>query len=278
MKKIVRPLLVLHENPVFRDRLRRAARNDFQFHWVTSWEGLREMVRSAPPAALVVVDPYRESPHPNQVSPALGNLLREFPSLTVLAAFEVGPGCFEQVRRLGEWGVAQVICLDEEHTVISLEQRLRSASGRPLRSLVERSLPPYTSGYARAILGAAVQVVSAGGHTRDLARALDITERTLTRWCQRAGLPVPRRLLAWMRILLAAELLDDPGRRVVDLAYACGYSADASLRLALKTFLGRTPTELRQEGAFAVASREFLAALAEARAKQRVSGEPAGRL
>lgn len=278
MKKIVRPLIILHGDLVFRERVRRAGGADFQLEFVPDWDVLREAVSAAPPAALVVVDPYAGSTRKEGVSPKLGDLLRQFPSLTVLAALEAGPGAFDHVRQLGEWGVVQVICLDEENTPFAIARRLRSAQGRPLRSLLERCLSPYTSGYARAILGVAVGVVSTGGHARDLARALHITTRTLARWCTRSGLPVPRRLLAWMRILLAAELLDDPGRTVLDVAFACGYSSDASLRLVLKTFLRRTPKELRREGAFGIASREFLAALAEGRARQRTGDGPAVRL
>ena len=68
-----------------------------------------------------------------------------------------------------------------------------------------------------------------------------------------------------MRILLAAELLDDPGRRITEVAAACGYAADSSLRHTLRTFVRMTPTELRHHGAFAVSSRLFLEALSEAR-------------
>ena len=57
--------------------------------------------------------------------------------------------------------------------------------------------------------------------------------RTVLRWAERAGLPAPRRMLAWMRILLAAVLLDDPGRTVLSVAHACGYSSDSSLRRAM---------------------------------------------
>ena len=72
-----------------------------------------------------------------------------------------------------------------------------------------------------------------------------------------------------MRILLAAELLDDPGRRISDVAAACGYAADSSLRHTLRTFLGMTPTELRAVGAFSFSSRLFLEALAEARSADK---------
>src|SRR5690606_25819214 len=114
--------------------------------------------------------------------------------------------------------------------------------------------PHYTSASARAILSAASAVVADGGQGKDLAKVLDITPRTLSRWCRKAGLPPPKRLLAWMRILLAAEFLDDPGRPVAAVAQACGYAADSSLRLALRRFTGFNPTDLRERGAFDTAA------------------------
>jgi AraC-like DNA-binding protein len=122
----------------------------------------------------------------------------------------------------------------------------------------------YASGAARAILAAATSVVVEGGYGGELARSLHVTTRTLSRWCRRARLPPPRRLLAWMRILLAGELLDDPGRTVSDVALSCGYAADSSLRHALRSFVGVNPSELRERGAFAVTAEAFVRELQEA--------------
>lgn len=100
---------------------------------------------------------------------------------------------------------------------------------------------------------------------------LYLSPRTLLRWCERAELPPPRRILVWMRVLMAAELLDDPGRTVSSVADACGYSSDNSLRRALQDFLQTTPTTLRRDGAFTAASRAFLKDLARTRDDVTVS-------
>jgi transcriptional regulator GlxA family with amidase domain len=71
-----------------------------------------------------------------------------------------------------------------------------------------------------------------------------------------------------MRILLAAELLDDPGRTVLSVAHACGYSSDSGLRRVTQKFLGTSPTTLREKGAFSRASQAFLKVLAKYRKGQ----------
>src|SRR5690606_19271666 len=201
----------------------------------------------------------------------LRTLLSEYPSTAVLAALEVRPERFDDLRTLGKWGVVQVISIDHDDTPHSIAQRLRGARGRPLRALLEEVLPPETSGRARAIVEAATDVVTVGDHGRDLASALHLSRRRLLRWCQRAGLPAPRRLLAWMRVLLACELLDDPGRTVLSVAHTCGYSSDSGLRRITQKFLKSSPTELRDRGAFRIAAAAFVDVLnAERQAKWQV--------
>jgi AraC-like DNA-binding protein len=265
MRTVRRPLLVMHPDVSFRERVRKAGGKEYQFEGVADWDELHDSMLEAPPAALLVVDPYVDTDPRNGPAPALRSLLAQFPSIAVVAAMEVTPACFEDVRTLGQWGVVQVISLNHDDTQHAIAQRLRAARGRPLRALLEQVLPPDTPGRARAIVEAAADVVAVGGHGSDLARALHLSRRTLLRWCIRAGLPAPRTLLAWMRVLQAAELLDDPGRTVLSVSMVCGYSSDSGLRRITQKFLGGSPTDLRASGAFSMAAKGFLKAFNESR-------------
>lgn len=265
-----RPLLVMHSNGAFKERIRRLGGRGYACTFIPSWEQLRAEVIASPPAAILVVDPYAGStPESPQLSADLRTLLWEFPSATVLAAVELRPGRSRDLRMLGEWGVTDIISLAEDDTHEAIYRRLRSIEGRSLQRLLERTLPPMLSGRTRMLMMTAAEVVAVGGKGRDLARRLHLSERTVLRWAERAGLPPPRRMLAWMRILLASSLLDDPGRSVLSVAHACGYSSDSSLRRAMQDFLGTGPSALRREGAFPTASRVFLTELAQTRAAGR---------
>ena len=270
MNRVVTPVLVLHADRAFRDRVKRACAERYAFMPVSSWAELRDALHSAPPLAMVIVDPYGGDYGTGSLSPSLQGILREFPSATVIAACELRDGCLEQVRTLGEWGVTRMISLQEEDTSLAIGRVLESTRGRPLRGLMQRSLIAAMGGRARAIVMSAADVVSTGGVGRDLARSLHITPRTLQRWCRRAGLLAPRQLLAWMRLLLAAELLDDPGRSVLGVALACGYSSDAALRNAFRAYLQLSPNALRHRGAFQTVSQAFLQALATAPPESRI--------
>lgn len=273
MQSVSRVLLVLHPDEAFRDRVHKAGSSRFRTWSVSSWETLREALQDAPPAALVVVDPYMEMPGRKELSPRLRSLLWEFPSVTILAAMTLRADRYRDFHTLGEWGVAEVIDMEEENTLEAAEHRLRAAYGHPIQRLLDRALPSYVSGRARAILFAAAEVAASGGQGRDLARLLHLSERTLLRWCERTDLPPPRRVMAWMRILFASDLLDDPGRTVLSVAHACGYVSDSSLRRAMQDFLGTAPTALREQGAFETASRVFQRELADIRRQARAQRE-----
>lgn len=262
-----RPLLVLHPDAAFRALLRGAAAREHEISWLGSWSELKRIIPNSAPAAIVVVDPYMESTE-RQMAPELRALLREFPSLTVIAALRTTDGGYRDVRTLGEWGVAEVLSLDIEATSEAVLRRLRNVRGHLVQSLLRRAMPGNISHRPLSLSLVAAETAASGGGSEALARRLRIPRRTLYRWTVTAGLPPPRRLLVWMRILLAAELLDDPGRRVSSVAYACGYSSDNALRTALSSFLENTPTALRREGAFATASEAFLAELADCRVRQ----------
>lgn len=261
-----RPLFFLHSDPVLRERVLRAAGERFECVTVPGWDSLTRFLSEAPLTAIAVVDPYAETPGRRELSDKLKTLLARFPSATVLAALEIRPGRFHDLRTLGEWGVAEVIALDRDETTESIARKIRSSQGRLLRSFLANSLPSFVSSRGRAVLVAAAEVAARVGQGSDLAESLHLTDRALLRWCERSHLPPPRRLLAWVRVLFAAELLDYPEQTVLSVAHTCGYATDSSLRRAVQEFTGSTPTELRRMGAFATAADAFLAELLRIRA------------
>jgi AraC-like DNA-binding protein len=280
MDSLSKRVLVLHGDPVLGECLTRAGQlGSLEVVSVASWDELLEIGRAEPPSTVAIVDPFDHDFGDEKLSPDLAALLNRLPSLPVVAAMYLHADAMEHARRLGSWGVVQVLDLYEERTPVAVLTRLQMATGRPLQLLLEQSLPKRLSGISRAIVAGAARTVAEGGKGEDLARSFHITSRTLSRWCRRAALPPPRRLLGWMRVLLAAELLDDSGRTVQNVAYACGYSSDTTLRQALRGFVGVTPTDLRQNGAFASTAKAFAEDLRAARSpahRFRTGAPPSG--
>ena len=72
-----------------------------------------------------------------------------------------------------------------------------------------------------------------------------------------------------MRILLSAQLLEDPGRTVASAALACGYTTDRTLRRVVQRFIGLDVPALRSGSLFAVAAWGLNAELRQLRESGR---------
>jgi AraC-like DNA-binding protein len=271
MHAAVRPLYLLHESAQLAERLREVPGGAFRLVPVADWAALARELARAPGTAVSVVDPRGGD---GGLADELRALLTRFPSATVVAALRVDPARADDLRTLLEWGVADVIALGREDTPVALARRIQAVQARGVNRLLRRALPRGVPSRARILLSAAAETVAAGGQVPELARTLGVNERTVPRWFHRADLPPPRRLLAWLRLLLAAELLDDETRSVPSVARACGYASEVSLKAALKQFMGAPPSELRRAGAFDTAARAFARELFELREAARARGRP----
>jgi AraC-like DNA-binding protein len=254
-------LFVLHSDLRFGERLARAAESSFRVARLRCWGDLVEQFAGAPPATLVVVDPYFGTGEDDGPSDELGVFLRRFPSAVVIAAFWHRHGRYRDVWALSRCGVAELLFLDEENSEALIGRRLAGARVRPVRELVQTLQLPL-AGRAEMILEAATEVVASGGMVRDLARKLCLSRQTLLRRCQTACLPPPRDLLRWVRALHAAAMLDDPGHSVRSVSQACGYADDRGLRRLFHGVAEMPPSQLRERGALRIVEGSFRASLA----------------
>lgn len=272
MQSPARTILLMHSAPELLSALRKAAGTGWRVWPAADWDALERGLRRVPPGAIAVVDPYAGHGGPGP-SPRLRELLTGFPSVTVVAALAVTGEAVPDLEPMVRWGVAELIDLGREDTPVALRQRLEAVQGRLVQRLLDRALPRATPTRTRSMLLAAAETVAGGGGAAELAARLGTTERSVLRWCRRADLPDPRRLLAWLRVLMAAEMMDDTARTLSSVARACGYSGDAALRNAVRSFLGAPPRELRGR-AFEHASSAFAAELFGLREAAHARGRP----
>lgn len=272
MQTVPRPILLLHSDPVLRDLLLRLSGEPYRVQRVPDWATLGRILRSSPPLTLAVVDPLAPGEGPPKLTDDLRAVLRGTPGLTVVAALRIPPADAQIVTTLLDWGVADWIDLDREDTTAAVVRRLRAVEARPVERLIARALPRGVPSRSRALLTIAALVVARGGQVPDLAAALGVTTRTVPRWFARADLPAPRRLLAWLRLLIAADLLDDSRRSIESVARGVGYAGAAALKTGLRNILKMTPGELRERGAFQTVAREFSEELRSVREASRARG------
>ena len=236
---------------------------------VSGWDALDAALEGAPPAVAVLADPYAEQPPDGGLSPRLRELMARHPAISFVAALELVPERMPDIQALLDWEVCEIADLGLESSPSGLAARLRGAHARPLKRRVEAILSRYASDHALTLIRAACEVAVDGGDAGDLARRFGVSPRTLTGWCAREGLPAPRRLQAWMRVLLAATLLEEAGRSVVNAARGAGYATDHALRRAMRELVGGDPATLPREALFAAATERFNDELHASRERER---------
>ena len=188
---------------------------------VPDWAALADGIKQTSPSTVSVVDPYFGTAGA-RLAPELRELLHRFPSASVISALDVRQERARDVALLDAWGVAGIITSGHDDTPAAIEQRLAEACAWPLKRLVGSILPPELSPHAYALILAAADVTCDGGKVADFSEALGASPSSLLRRAEEAGLPTPRTLLQWMRILLAAKLLEEPERGIEDVARNAG--------------------------------------------------------
>ena len=80
------------------------------------------------------------------------------------------------------------------------------------------------------------------------ADALGLDRRTLVRRLERAGLPQPRRIAGWCRVIAAVRLLDEPIYTLEQAALRLDFPSGTALRNMLVRYTGLRPREIRENG------------------------------
>lgn len=250
----------------------------YEPHRVHGIPALLRHLRDAPPSTAVVLDPYDGADH--DLSDALADVVRHHPMTPFVAALPFStPERMADARAVLDWGVSELLDLELESPAPALALRLHAAHARPLKRRVEPRLSRHLSAGTLLLLRRAAEVAADGGSALTMALSLQIRPVTLTAWCTRQGLPRPRRLLTWSRVLLAAALAEDPTRSQAAVARACAYTSDRSLRRAVRSLLGPDSANSPRDRLFAVAVNAFNHELRELReaVRQRERARRMGR-
>jgi transcriptional regulator GlxA family with amidase domain len=84
----------------------------------------------------------------------------------------------------------------------------------------------------------------------ELARALAVHRRTVARRLKAAGVPGPRALICWCRLILAAWMLEGKTRTVESVALALDFASAGALRNALRRYAALSVSDVRCRDGF----------------------------
>jgi AraC-like DNA-binding protein len=197
---------------------------------------------------------------------AVDHLVRSFPEIpTVALVTRPDPFVPELLLRLGATGVRHVVDVTAPTGWTRLRQLLLEPASKPAARILARifeilvELPSDT----RLFLEYLVRVAPATPSVRMLARQTKVTPSTLVSRFIRAGLPSPKTYLAGLRLLYAAQFLEQDGLSVSDVAYRLECSSPQSFGRHLRAMLGVTAGEFRRRFPFPVAMNRFSSVLLE---------------
>jgi AraC-like DNA-binding protein len=180
---------------------------------------------------------------------ALARLVREFPRVPAVALLsDLDARSAQAALALGRVGVSRLVDVRTPHGWRELRSVLANARAsdaeRQLLALFAEEFVDATPGIRQ--LFEAVAIGSGRSVTvRDLVTRLPIRPTTLMSRFFRAGLPAPKKYLAYARLVRAAALLENPGLSVAAVAMHLEYSSPQSFNRHLQIFLGISAHDFR---------------------------------
>jgi AraC-like DNA-binding protein len=216
---------------------------------VEDWAHLRELYLDAPPTALFIADAFTDGLGRGPVDEELRRFMADFPACALIAPAVVDEETLRNVRALTACGIAELLDMEMELAAWRLDAQLRMVVERRVHRALE-GLALLEAPATRVFLDAAGVVVARTGDPGRVAPALRVSDDELRDFCERRSLPEPGRLLEWIRLVYASELLDEPGRPPASAARALGYASPGELEEQALRLVGLPAGELRALGAY----------------------------
>lgn len=195
---------------------------------------------------LIVVAPWDASGA--RVAPILREIRDRLPSVPVVVYCTLGAAAVREIVALAKSGADEVILRGIDDDSSEIWSRLLVSVHRRAADQALLALRPLLPNEVEPIVSYCLERAEKGVRVEEVAAALHLHRRTLVHRMATAGMPAPSSLISWCRLLLAARLLEDPGRAVEQVALTLGYSSGAALRNMMRRYTGLRPSELREHG------------------------------
>lgn len=162
------------------------------------------------------------------------------------------PNLSETLLAFGRYGVRDAVDVSSRDGLSRLRD-LITRSEWELANRVARVLEPSLEGASeemRFFVNYLVRTAPFVGSARTLAMGLRVSHSSLNSRFFRAGLPSPKQYLAYIRLLFAAALLEQPMISAAQAARRLNYSSPQSFMRHVRGQLGVSVSEFRQRYTF----------------------------
>ena len=246
--------------PEERPRLDAAAAGCFAAVHVGTVRDVVRTVRERPIHAILV------SPRgvPGGSVDEVGSLIHSFPGVpTVAVVSRHDAATSERLLELGARGVRRFVDLTDRRGWHQLRDLVADPASPVSARILARLIPAlgYPPEPCRCFFETLVRSAPIVTTVRALCRRLELPPSTFVSRFVRAGLPSPKRYLAWTRLLHAASYLELRGLSIADVAYRLEYSSPQSFCRHVRALLGCTAGAFRRRYSFDRALDEYIARL-----------------
>ena len=235
----------LVRDPVSRARLIDALRTEASVRYCERLIEVFALVESGL-ASLVVLDHRDFDGSPTL--PTVRRLRDEYPSVPIVMYLPMSAVISGAVMDYAKAGVSQLVFQGVDDLKASLRSAVDAALDQVSASTLSEELESLVPATIVPFLRYCLEHARRDFTVEEVAAAMGVHRKTLVDRLKAARLPSPRAMIGWCRLLVAARLLDDPGRTVEQVALKLDFPSGAALRNMFKRYTGLKTTEVRENG------------------------------
>jgi AraC-like DNA-binding protein len=183
------------------------------------------------------------------------DVVRLFPRTALLACVPRSGSLSQESLALVRSGVHDVLLAEDLDLAFVVRRVVNASRLRCLADALWPQLAPLLDEVLAPFLRYALEHAATPLDVRAVAAALGAHRKTLWERCRAHGVPGPRELLSWCRLLAAAYSLDDQGRTIDSIAHELDFPSPSALRNLMQRYLRLTPNECRARGGSSYAVR-----------------------
>lgn len=231
--------------PMGRARLQEALRGQASLRFCERQEELIALVANDF-VSVVVVD-VRDRELTSTLS-TVRRIRAGYPSVPIVLYCGLGPDTSREVLEFARAGVNDLVIRGVDDLRLPLRSAITTAqdhhSAKGILKELESVIPPAVL----PILQYCLENGRRGLTVAQVATAMGVHRKTLVDRLSAAGFPSPSAVISWCRLMVAARLLEDPGRSIEQVALVLDFPSGTSMRNMVKRYTGLRPAEVRENG------------------------------
>ena len=213
-------------------------------------------VLAAHPDTVVVITETRDSDDA-PVAPVVARLTAG-PSSVPVIAYIGWPGTApDDIVEIVRAGASDLVRAGFDDAGVALRAALRTAVVHTAATVIRREVEHVVPPAVWPVMAYALNHADRNLTVTDLSRALGVHRRSVARRLKAAGVPGPRALIRWCRLILAAWMLEGKGRTVESVALALDFESAGALRNALRRYAALSVSDIRRPDGFRRVAEAF---------------------